>query len=101
MGIFAALDQRIATRFSIKAMGADVTGHHPEGRLDDAEVDACDGFRVGLAGEQVLGGDPLAEGGSRQPEVGTGSLRAAWGTALCTWRRVTNGVAAPARFPSK
>ena len=33
--------------------------------------------------------------------VGSGSGRAAWGTAGWTWRRVTNGVATPAGRPSR
>ena len=49
--------------------GADVTGDHAEGGLDDAEVDAGDGLGVGLAGEEVFGGDLLAERGAPQPEV--------------------------------
>ena len=50
--------------------GADVTGDHAEGGLDDAEVDAGDGFLMRLAAEQVLGGDGLAERGARRARSG-------------------------------
>jgi hypothetical protein len=49
---------------------ADVSGDHPEGGFGDTEADPGDGLGVRLAGEQVFGGDPLAEWGAGQPEVG-------------------------------
>lgn len=49
---------------------ADVTGDHAEGVLDDAEVDAGDGFLVGGPGVEVGGRDGFAEGGAFEPEVG-------------------------------
>src|SRR5215469_7861658 len=42
----------------------------PQRGLGGAEADPGDGLGVGLAGEQVLGGDPLAERGAGQGEVG-------------------------------
>ena len=48
---------------------ADVTGDHPERGLDHAEADPGDGFGVGLAGEQVFGGDGLAERGAGESVV--------------------------------
>src|SRR5487761_1637541 len=99
----------------------------PSADIHDAEADPGDGLGVGLAGEQGLGGDGLAERGAGQAEVrgpGRGAHRsswpaspavsmaswvksilapvpAAWGTARWTCRRVTNGTAAPAGFPSR
>lgn len=49
---------------------ADVSGDHTEGVLDDAEVDAGDGFLVGGPGVEVGGRDGFAEGGAFEPEVG-------------------------------
>ena len=48
---------------------ADVPCDHAEQGLGDAEADPGGGLGVGLAGEQVLGRDRLAERGAGQPEV--------------------------------
>jgi hypothetical protein len=64
---------------------ADVAGNYPERGLGDAEADPGDGLGVGLAGKQVFGGDPLAERGAGQPEVG-GPGRP--GHGCCSWSPV-------------
>jgi hypothetical protein len=60
---------------------ADIPGNYSERGFGDAEADPGDRLGVGLAGEQVLGGDPLAERGAGQPEVG-GPGRPGHG---CSW----------------
>src|SRR5487761_415652 len=53
----------------------------PSADIHDAEADPGDGLGVGLAGEQVLGGDGLAERGAGQAEVrgpGRGAHRSSW-----------------------
>src|ERR1035441_4950958 len=48
---------------------SDIARDNPERGLQDAEADPGDGLGVPLAGEQVAGGDGLAERGAGQAEV--------------------------------